>query len=83
MNGARSGSANAVHPGAGLPPHPQNSERSGMMKNQHNMAEQHEKPPPSKRKSANSNRSKSAQRKASGQHIKQEVLPSETGGLGM
>ena len=79
MNGARSGSANAVHPG--LPPHPQNSERSNIMKNQH-MAEQHEKPPPSKRKSANSNRSKSAQRKASG-HIKQEVLPSETGGLGM
>lgn len=30
MNGVRSGSANAVHPGAGLPPHPQNSERTLM-----------------------------------------------------
>lgn len=45
--------------------------------------DQHEKPPPSKRKAANSNRSKSAQRKGSGQHVKQEVPPSETGGLGM
>jgi len=79
MNGVRSGSANAVHPGAGLPPHPQNSERA-IMKGM-GMAEQHERPPPSKRKSANSNRSKSAQRKGSG-HIKHDVLPSETGGLG-
>ena len=38
MNGGvRSGSANAVHPGAGLPPHPQNSERSNIMKNPHGM----------------------------------------------
>lgn len=37
MNGVRSGSANAVHPGAGLPPHPQNSERSNIMKNPHGM----------------------------------------------
>ena len=55
LNGVRSGSANAVHPGAGLPPaHPQKSERQVG-----NVADTHVREP-NKRKSQNSNRSKSA-----------------------
>ena len=81
MNGVRSGSATAAHPGAGLPPHPQASERGGGVIRSM-QAEHYEtgKPPPHKRKSQNSNRSKSAQRKGTSHHVKQEALPSQ--GLG-